>query len=75
MIYLIVFKKKDTYSYVLKRRPYLITHPLGHTNQYGKEVILIIPISKLMYDKKHLLKSCINKTFKKIINLLSKFTY
>lgn len=71
MFYIFVYKKKDEYYYKLKDKVYYFTHPLGYTNQYGHELILIIPVSTMLYKKRHRF-SLYHHTLKKLISFLQR---
>ena len=69
MFYIFVYKKNNEYYYKLKDKVYFFTHPLGYTNGYGHELILIIPISSELYKKRHIF-SLYHYILKKLISFL-----
>lgn len=73
MLYLIVYKNKDnTYFYKLKYYSYVLTHELGFKNQYGQQIVLIIPITEEVYKKSHPIKTLKRKILVKISNYINK---
>lgn len=71
-MYFFIYKNKDNYYYKYKGRAYYYTHPLGFKNQYGHEIILIIPVTENLVRNKLSLSRLIIKFNKKLIRFLEK---
>lgn len=74
MLYLIVYKNKDnnTYFYKLKKYGYVLMHELGSKNQYGQQIVLIIPITEEVYKKTHPIQTFKRKILTKISHYINK---
>lgn len=73
MYYVFVFKKQNNeFYYKAKGYLYFQNHPLGYVNQYGHEIVLIIPISLISYKRKHPFKYFKRFLIKKSIRFLRK---
>ena len=47
-------------------------HELGSKNQYGQQIVLIIPITEEVYKKSHPIKTLKRKILVKISNYINK---
>ena len=70
-MYFFVYKKGNEYYYKYKSKVYFYTHPLGYKNQYGHEIVLIIPVDKNLIRNKISLSRLIKRINKKLIRFLN----
>lgn len=73
-MYIIIFKTpSNTFYYKIKDKIYSYKHPVGFKNQYGHEVLFIIPITEDIYKRRHPFYGLRKKLVRKIMKFLEKY--
>lgn len=72
--YIVIFKTPSNHFYYkVKDKFYSYKHPVGFKNQYGHEVLFIIPIIEEIYKKRHPFYLFRKRLVRKLMKFLEKY--